>query len=515
MLPTNFARSLPCFEKKIDLQMMIRPLVFLTVFVACLATQGFAQKGGKKAKDLPYSFEVTGVSDTAIYLANYYGEKLFYADTAFADSKGRFGFKEVAPEKEGKYAVVLPGQKYFEIIIADGERIVMQTDTTDYIDYMKITESENNKIMYAYIDFLAEKKTERERIFMEIEENEGNPEVTAALKAEYNRLNEAVIAYQKAMPEKHPDKLAAREVAMGMEPEPPAELQEDREKAYYWYKRHYFDQFDLNDDRIVRLPIFHNKLMNYITKTVVQDPDTLIKAVDELVARTEQGSEVFKYIVHYATYHFETSKIMGQDRVFVHMVDTYYKTGKADWMNEENLDKITDKADSKRYTLIGNKLPELILADTAETWISTHRDIKNKYLLVYFYDPDCGHCKKVTPKLVEFYKNYEGDLAVYAVSGNNDNKWLKFVKKNEMPFFNVSIPQKAYEDADFATSLLTGKKTNYHSLRYQEHYDVYSTPKLILTDGERRILAKDIGVEQLGEILERIEGSVKEPGAGM
>lgn len=487
-------------------------MLILAAFAAVNISTAHAQKAKSPSEQLPYQFAVNGVNDTVVYLANYYGEKLFYADTAYADSKGRFGFKKMKPESEGKFAVVTPGPKYFEIIIADGERIVIETDTADFIDNMNVIESENNKIMYDYIDFLAERKVRREAIFKEIEENEDNPKVTARLKEEYNALNEEVAAYQKSVPVDHPDKLAAKEIYMGIDVEVPEDSREDREKAYYWYKKHYFDHIDLSDERIVRLPIFHSKFINYITKTVVQDPDTLIEAIDELVALTKPQSEVFKYIVHYSTYSFETSKIMGQDKVFVHMVDTYYKEGLADWMDEEKLEKIREKADTKRHTLIGKTLPELILMDTTETWVSTHRDIDSDHMIVYFYDPDCGHCKKVTPKLVEFYNEYKGDLAVYAVSGNNDNKWLKFVKKNEMPFYNVSIPQKAYEDADYATSLITTRKTNYHSLKYQEHFDVFSTPKIILTDANKKIIAKDIGVEQLGEILERLSGDAKEKG---
>ena len=480
-------------------------LILSSLFALSVCLLPESASAQKKTETLPYQFTVKGAADTTIYLANYYGEKLFYADTARANSKGQFGFKRVKPENEGKFAVVLPGQKYFEVIIADGEDIRIESDTADFIANMKIIESENNRIMYEYVDYLSKKKKIREKLLADLEENEGKPEVTAQIKEKYNALNDEVIAHQKSIRQKHPDKLISQEILMSVDPEPPLELREDRQKAYYWYKKHYFDNVDLSDDRIVRLPIFHNKFVTYLNSTVVQDPDTLIKAVDELVARTEPGSELFKYIVHYSTYNFETSKIMGMDKVFVHMVDTYYKPEIATWMDDDKLENIRDKAKSKRYTLLGQVAPDLVLMDTTEQWISTHKDLNNKYVLLYFYDPDCGHCKKETPKLVSFFKEYEGDLAVYAVSGNNDNKWLKFIKKNEMPFHNVSIPQKAYEDADYATNLILTKKTNYHSLKYQEHFDVYSTPKLILLDKERKVRAKDIAVDQLGDILERLE----------
>ncbi len=478
---------------------------FFPLLLATIAAAFFAEAQAQKGTEHPYHFQIHGVKDTVVYLANYYGEKLFYADTAYADAQGKLSFKAIKPENEGKYAVVAPGPKYFEIIIADGERIRMETDTSDFVTNMKVLESENNKIMYGYVAFLGSKRERRERLFKELEQNEGNPKVTAKLKEEYNLLNDEVLTYQRNIFEKNPNKLAAREIWMSVDIEPPLELREDRDRAYYWYKHHFFDHIDLKDNRMVRVPLFHNRLLQYLNTTVIQDPDTLIKAIDNLVARTNPGTEVFKYVVHYTTYNFETSKIMGMDKVFVHMVDTYYKQGLATWMDDDKLKNIKEKADTKRYTLIGNALPELVLADTTDKWISTHRDIKNKYLLLYFYDPDCGHCKKETPKLVEFWKGYNGDLAVYAISGKNDDKWRSFIRKNDMGFYNVSIPKKAYEDADYATGLITSRKTNYHSLKYQEHYDVYSTPKIIVLDQNRVVRAKDIAVEQLGELLERLD----------
>jgi peroxiredoxin len=207
---------------------------------------------------------------------------------------------------------------------------------------------------------------------------------------------------------------------------------------------------------------------------------------------------------------------MGLDEVFVHMVDTYYKTGMASWMDEEKLKNIIEKSDAKKKTLIGKTAPDLTLADTTgENWINIKRDIKAEYVVLFFYDPDCGHCKKETPLLVEFFNNYEGDdLAIFAVSSDNTEKWNKFIKKNEMNFYNVSIPPEAYQSADFATSLITTGKTNYESLKYQETFDIFSTPKIFVLDKERVIRAKDIGVEQIGNFLERFkEAASKEKSA--
>ena len=472
-----------------------------------LIVTGFFALSYSSAQENPYKFQVHNLKDTVVYLANYYGEKLYYADTAYSNNKGEFSFKEIDEEKQGKYAVVIPGPKYFEIVIADNEKINIETDTTDLADNLKVHASQNNKILYDYMNFLSERRKERELLLEKLEQNEGKPKLTKAIKTEYNTLNDKVANYQRNMAVEYPDKFAAKEILMGVEPEPPAAIREDKTKAYYYYKDHYFDNIDLKDDRIIRSPIFHGRLDNYLSKTLIQNPDTVAKAMDKLIAQIEPGSEVYKYVVHYATYSFETSKIMGMDKAFVHMVDNYYKPDLAFWMDEENLETIKEKANQKRNTLIGDPIPELILMDTSGTWINSHTDLDQKYVLLYFYDPDCGHCKKETPKLVEFYKNFDQELlGIYAVSSEMGEKWTDFIKKNEMNFYNVAIPQKAYEDADYATRLITTRKTNYTSLKYQETYDVFSTPKILLIDEDRILRAKDIGVDQIEKLINRFEG---------
>ncbi len=490
----DFARLLVNPEK---FKLNMKHLLFFLLLIGNAVT----------AQDDAYKFQIVGAEDTVIYLANYYGEKLYYADTAYTDAEGNCSFKAVADEAQGKYAIVAPGPKYFELVIADGENIHMKSDTSDLTGNMEVLESENNKIMYDYIEYLTSKKEQREKLVAEMEENKDKPKVAEKIKEKYTALNTEVLEYQKSLREKHPDKFASAEIYMSIDPEVPEDIRQDREAGYYWFKSHYFDNIDLSDDRIVRTPIYHTKLVTFLNKTVIQTPDTLIPAIDDLIEKLDPNSEVFKYTVHYTTYNFETSKIMGLDEVFVHMVDKYYKTGLAYWMDEEKLKTIIEKADSKRKTLIGNKAPNLTLADTTgENWISIYRDIKTKYVLLFFYDPDCGHCKKETPKLVEFFNAYEkDDLAIYAVSSDNSEKWNKFINKNEMNFYNVAIPQLAFESADFATRLITTGKTNYESLKFQETFDIFSTPKIFVLDEERVIRAKDIGVEQIGDFLERFE----------
>ena len=111
----------------------MKRLVFVLI-TSCLIANGFSQ--GYK-----YKFKVNGVKDTTVNLANYFGSKLYYADTALVNKSGEFVFEGKEPLPSGKYAVVLPGPTYFEILI-DEPQFEIHTDTADFVGSMKIKNSE-------------------------------------------------------------------------------------------------------------------------------------------------------------------------------------------------------------------------------------------------------------------------------------------------------------------------------------------------------------------------------------
>jgi len=62
-----------------------------TLFLLLISLSLFANAQTKKAK-LPYSIKgrIEGLQNVDIYLANYYGNKLYYNDTCHVDAKGNF-----------------------------------------------------------------------------------------------------------------------------------------------------------------------------------------------------------------------------------------------------------------------------------------------------------------------------------------------------------------------------------------------------------------------------------------
>lgn len=472
------------------------------------------------AQDAPrrtIEVHVEGAARDTIYLANYYGSKLFYNDTAVADAKGKALFNKPRGYKAGVYAVVVPGPKYFEVIVNE-PRIVLSTNKEDLLGALDVKESKENKIFSDYIRFLNERKQEGDAL-RELRENEKDPFALASLKVRSEELDRAVKAYQQELTEKHKDTFAAALVRMSLPVELPEPLKEDgtldSSAAYYQYRRHYWDHFDLSDERIVRSPVYANKLDEYLTRVVPQVPDTIAGLVDQLVARTEGSGEVFKYTVHTITHKYETSDIMGMDAMFVHMAKTYYcpapgKASRADWMDDEKLEKLCERARKMAPLTLGKKATNLILTDTTEQrWIGFH-DLPQEFVVIVFWDPHCGVCKKELPQIHSAYVEElkAMDVEVFAVAKAIDDNlmrdWKKFIRENKLDWVNVGLTKSVYEEAKKDPRRFIPGLTTVESLNYMETYDVYSTPKMFIVDKERKLVGKQLSPEQVPDLVRKL-----------
>jgi thiol-disulfide isomerase/thioredoxin len=452
--------------------------------------------------------KVNGVANQTVYLANYYGDRLYYNDTTKADAKGYFEFEGKPYEECGKYAIVCPGPKFFDIIV-DEEDIYLETDTADFIGNLTVHKSEQNELFFNYLGYIQDKRQQRAPWDKVLADSLATDKKKAMAKAEIQSMNTSVQAYQSKLFAEHPDALFAKLLNMTVEttvPDAPEGVENEQTWKYYYYRDHYWDNVDFKDPRLLRDQIFHKLLDKYWTKVMPQIPDTLLKEAFLLVDRAD-NYDMKKYFTHYITYAAESSKIMCMDKIFVAMVDRYYKTGKADWLTEEQLVNITERADDMRYSVCGEPVPNIILPDTTLTnWVSLY-DIEAKYTVIAIWESSCGHCKKEMPKLQALFdKWHPKGLEMFAIGNDFETEpWLKFVREKEIGnWINVSDnPQ--INQADSASKLIYSGVTTLQSLNFRKTFDVFSTPKVFLLDADKRVIAKQLSAEQIGELLERLE----------
>ncbi len=460
---------------------MKRIAIILIVFFACTGWLVASGKGGHHIR-----IKIKGLRDTICYLGCYYGDKQYLRDSARVDSKGSFDFKGDEPLPGGIYLVVLPGRKYFEILIDNEQHFSIETDTSEYFGHMKVRNSDDIKLFASYQFFVSEKSREADILHKSLKEAKTKAD-SDLVRVKMSETDKEVNAYRNKFAGEYPGSFLTKIFRAMPDPEIPAppllpDGNPDSSFRFHYFKTHYFDNIDFSDDRLLRTPILHKKLKNYFTNLIVPVPDSVCMEADSLVARARANREVFKFVVWYITNTYEHSNVMGMDAVFVHMAKKYYMAEGEILADSVALYKISHRAKVLEPLLIGKIAPDLTMTDSSGIKHSLLA-AKAKYTILCFWDPDCGHCQKIIPKLDSLYREIKANgVEVFAVCTEAETeKWKKYIREHNLGWINVSDPSFS---------------TNFRGV-----YDISSTPVFYLLDEKKEIIAKKISVEQIGEML--------------
>ena len=462
-------------------------------------------------------FKVSGLQDTIVHLVKYSGKGMYYADTTEAvNGIAKF---DGSKHETGVYALFLPGQKYFDFI-HDHEVVDIEVkDMNDMIGSLTVKKSKFNTAFFDYVNFMTDQKKIGAQLG--VEQKTASEERKAEIIEESKAINAKVLAYQKKMVNDHNGHFLADLINLSLDVELPEAPKDedgnviDDSYVYQYFINHYWDNVNLNNDAVIRTPLFHKKLEKYLSPEVMaQIPDTISLYADKLIAKTDDSSLLFQYIVAHITSKAEQSPMMGMENVFVHMVDKYYavKPTRTPWMSEENLEKVVTRVNEIRPSMVGAIAPRLCLPDSTEqNWVDLYK-VDSDYKILFFWEPTCGHCKKAAPKLQDLYakKFKERNVEIYAVGkamGDDFEKWKSFIVNNGLEFINVGLTKSVYEEAqENAYYIIKNHNTTIESLNYTKTYDVASTPRIFVLDKDNKILYKRVSISQLEEIMDNIQG---------
>lgn len=477
----------------------------------CCASFTYAQK---------LRFKVDGLKDTTVFLTKYVGQKLFYSDTAI--SKGGIVEFTAKPDlKPGMLALFMPGQKYFEFIY-NKEEISIEATYPDFIPTMKVKKSEENKLFISYIQFLQKERTKANEIQRLREKFKPEDAEYKKYTTQLDSISKGVAAYQNNLMTQNPTRLVSKIIKMSIEVNTPDAPRNDKGQIidsnfrFKYFRAHFWDNIDLKDDRLVNTPVFAQKLEYFFGKNMmIPQPDTVLFYAFQFCDQFDKKSEMFRFSVDYITNYFAKSKIMGMDKVFVMMVDRYYcardAAGKsyAHWMSEEKLKELCEDNKVQKNLVFGVKPPNVILLDSTEKVWKDFYSLTSEYTILYFWDPECGHCKKTTPKLQKLYeeKLKARNVEIFAVgkaNGEDFEKWKKFIRDNKLSFINVGLTKTLYEQAMLDARPLL-KYTTLESLNYHDTYDLYATPRIFVLDKDKKIIGKQLTISQLEDMLDRLQ----------
>jgi thiol-disulfide isomerase/thioredoxin len=476
------------------LMRLVLVVIGLLVSVSCFSQSGYS-----------IHLKVDGIKDTTAYLGHYFWESTYIKDTAQVDSKGEFRFSSKEALPQGVYFLVLNRTRIFDFVVGEDQNFVLETNIKDPIKGMRVKDDVDNKIYFENMVFLAERHVEADPFVKVLRDSTLKEEQKKDARESFTKVNDRVQAFQQQIAAQYPKTMTGRMLKAAQQvkvPEPPKKPDGTIDSTFQlkWYREHFFDNFNLADEAMLRLPqaVYKEKVYEYLDKLFPPHPDSTFRAIQKFMDVSKKNQETFRYSIYLMIMKFQQPDIMGMDGVFVKLYDTYFATGQTDyWANAAMKKNMKEHADRLRKSLVGMKGNNLIMLDASLKPRSMY-DIKNKYTILFIFDPECGHCRKETPKLTEFYdKNrLKFDIEVYAVcSDTSMSKMTKFTKEFKTKWITVNGP-RTYVGS------------------YHDHYDAQLLPSLYILDDKKKIIAKKIPIEKMEEFFTNYERLQKTQAAG-
>lgn len=463
-----------------------RTVLLISLFLSVFTWQSLAQ--GYQIK-----VHIDKLADSTIYLGYYYGDKQYAKDTLILDNKGKGAFTGDEPLDGGIYFVLLPGNLFFELVVDNYQKFSVSTkyngNPGDLVKNLSSKGSPEMDLYLSYQQFMTRQSEKaidiRDRLKSAIPENEKQ-----RLNDSLQILHQQVKDKWDEIENKHPESLLASILKINEEievPEPPRNENGviiDSMFQYKYYKAHYFDNINFSDERLLRTQFYHPKIDRYFERLIVPAPDTVIKESRLLLEKTKSNEEVFKYTLQMLFNKYNNSNIMGMDKAFVFFAENYYLNGNAPWADPDWLKKVEERVREIKPNLIGIKAKDIRLMDPNDQFLSMYM-INAEYLVLFFYEPTCGHCKKTTPVMKKLSEKYwEKGVEVLGIYTQFDKEeWTNYIESQHLDNWHNGWDP-------------------YNQSQFRLNYDIRSTPSIYLLDKKKNILGKRIDVETLELMLQ-------------
>lgn len=270
-------------------------------------------------------------------------------------------------------------------------------------------------------------------------------------------------------------------------PKVPDTLRTVNKRAEY-VVMHYWDKFNFSDTTLIHKPdITEQGMANFL--------DLLPRVDSSLVVR---GAS------HFADMAFGADKPKNVCAYFARLIDHYLYSPNSPMRNDRlyaaflrRMKDIStfDEAERERYSFrlrnVTKNLPGTKAADFA--FVDRHGkrsslyEVKSKYTVLYFNDPDCDNCHRITAELSKepLLTSGHPDLKVIAVYPDADtDEWLKHPQPFPKKWTDAYSP-----DGDISARLL---------------YYIRATPTIYLLDSDKRVMLKDPSPELLLDALKQL-----------
>ncbi len=416
------------------------------------------------------------------------------------NQKGAFVFEGETTLLGGLYSVLIkPDNKYFQFIISSDEAqkdLILKTKITDNAAVeltanLKVENSKDNEVFMAFKSFLGQMRQKSQSLGRRRSsaEAQNDTALIRQLSAKFLALDQEVASYQDQLLLDYPDLLSPK-IINGSRPPVVPDTIKDRAAVFNYYKAHFWDNFDWSDARLIRTPILKQKMDTYLEKLTMQTLDSVAAACVYMIDQSlkYKSKEMFQYVAVQLLNQYAKQEVICMDGVYVTIAQKYYCSGLAYWLDSAKTASICADAQRMAPLRCGKNAPEARLKNINDSSYVSLYSIRKPFVAVYFWDPTCGNCSKMSKKLVPVYNKWKDKgFEIYGVCSK--------------PWKEVEMCRKKVEDASI--EWLNTTDDPYPLAWVKKYYDLRSNPYLYLLNEDKEIIYKRLSADQLDGILER------------
>lgn len=253
-----------------------------------------------------------------------------------------------------------------------------------------------------------------------------------------------------------------------------------------WLVRHYWDNFNFADTASLARPEWAEQgfvnfidLLPRVTTTIAADGLRLF--ADRMY---KDGAQTMReYFASLAdSYLGDETSAMHDDVLYAQFLDVM---GANKFASVAERTRNEYMARNLRKNLPGTKAADFDYTDRQGRRHTLH-DFKARYTLLYFYDPDCSHCRQTLERLRDIPQltlgTYVRVLAIYPYG--YDEHWASA---------DTHFP------AEWTDGYSTGGDINAHDIYY-----IKSMPSIYLLDADKHVVLKNPDLSILGKALNEI-----------
>ena len=474
----------------------------LVLFFVFISGSAILAQAKKTIPTSQIGFQSPEYANKMYYLASHYGKYQTLLDSVKGTNDGKLLFKKDQKYVEGIYMLVTPDKKIeLEFMMDSDQKFSIQvTNPTEKT--LSIQGSSLNQDFNGFNSFF---KTKMEGI-KALEKNLADKKTkqdSALVIQDLKKIQSEINTYKNNYIQSNPSNTLALLFRMSQPIDnflnkPAQEKLATKNDSIAYLKKHFFDGINFKDNRLLRNPFIENRITTYFNTFVPVTPEAVTAEIVQILNQTDQpNGEVFKYLSLYFVDLYSEPKIMGMDRVFINIYNTYFKNKEYSWLQLKQKEFFKFKVASIKDNLVGDKGRNLFMLNQDQKRIDLY-DIKAKYTVIAFWDPTCGHCATEIPKMHQLYETEwkQKGVVVFAINNNTNEmvKWKEFIEKEKLSDWTNVYP----------TPVVTGNYTK-EDVDFQTLYNVRQTPVIYLLDQDKKIIAKKVGAENYTKIIEQLE----------